>query len=133
MQRLLVRSGRLTIANAATPHSYAALMKRFPDIPAADISLAAAEILSERLENVNADIDKLISMTRVNRSIENLIRGLKPIETFIRRLKRRNVDKENVTGSYKSSWPSDAARSLASPIALNTLLDVSIEWPGGGT
>jgi hypothetical protein len=93
VQRLLVRSGRLTIANAATPHSYAALMKRFPDIPAADISLAAAEILSERLENVNAEIDKLISTTSVNRTVENFIRGLKPIETFIRRLKRGTASK----------------------------------------
>jgi hypothetical protein len=89
VQRLLVRSGRLTIANASTPHAYAAVTKRFPDMSAADISLAAAEILSERLENANKEIDWLISVTKVNRSIENLIRRLKPIENFIHRLKGR--------------------------------------------
>ena len=132
VQRLLVRSSRLTIASAPTPHAYAALAKRFPDMSAADISLAAAEILSERLESANTEIDRLIWVTKVNQSIQNFIRGLKPIETFIRRLKKKERQTKS-SGSYKSSWPSDAARSLASPIALNTLLDVSIEWPGGGT
>jgi hypothetical protein len=89
VQRLLVRSGRLTIANAATPQSYAPITKRFPDISAANILLATAEILSERLENANAEIDKLIATTRPNRSVEKFIRGLKPIETFIRGLRKR--------------------------------------------
>ena len=88
VQRLLVRSGRLTVANTATQHSYASLMERFPDISATSISLAAAEVVSARLENVNAEIDKLISTTRVNRSVEKFIRGLKPVETFISRLKK---------------------------------------------
>jgi hypothetical protein len=94
VQRLLARAGRLTIANATLPPSYAALMSRFPDIPAADISLAAAEILSERLEAANVEIDKLISMMGVSRSIKNffgglrpVVRSVKPIETAIRRLK----------------------------------------------
>jgi hypothetical protein len=89
VQRLLIRSGRLTVADAATLHSYAAIMKRFPDIPAADISLTAAEILSERLEHVNVEIDKLISATSLNRSVEKVVRGLKPIEMVIRRLRRK--------------------------------------------
>jgi hypothetical protein len=89
VQRLLLRSGRLTIANVAKPQSYAAIMKRFPDIPAANISLTTAEILSERLENVNAEIDKLIATTSVNRAVEKFIRRLKPIETFIRDLRKR--------------------------------------------
>ena len=93
VQRLLVRSGRLTISNVATPRSYAALMERFPDIPAANISLAAAEVLSERLENANAEIDKLISTTRANRSVANFFRRLKPIEMFFRRLKRGKSSK----------------------------------------
>lgn len=93
VQRLLVRNGRLTLANTARQHSYAALMERFPDIPATDISLAAAEILSERLENVNAEVDKLISATSVNRLVENFIRSLKPIEAVIRNLKRRPAGK----------------------------------------
>ena len=93
VQRLLVRSGRLTISNVATPRSYAALMERFPDIPAANISLAAAEVLSERLASANAEIDKLISTTRPNRWVANFFRRLKPIEMFFRRLKRGNSSK----------------------------------------
>jgi hypothetical protein len=88
VQRLLIRSGRLMTAPTAIPHAYGALIKRFPDMSAADISLAAAEILSERLENTNKEIDRLVSVTRVGRSIENFIRGLKPAESFIRRLRR---------------------------------------------
>jgi hypothetical protein len=88
VQRLLVRSGRLMTAPAATPHAYGALMKRFPYMSSADISLAAAEILSERLENTNKEIDRLISATRVGRSIDNFIRSLKPAESIIRRLRR---------------------------------------------
>ena len=88
VQRLLIRSSRLMVMPAATPHAYAALMKRFPDMSAADISLAAAEILSERLENANREIDRLISVTKVGRSIENFIRSLKPVENVVRRLRR---------------------------------------------
>jgi hypothetical protein len=89
VQRVLVRCGPLTVASAAAPHAYAALTKRFPDISPADISLAAAEILSERLENANKEIDRLISVTKVNRSMQKFIRSLQPVENFIRRLKRR--------------------------------------------
>jgi hypothetical protein len=85
VQRLLVRSSRLIIASAPTPHAYAALAKRFPDMSAADISLAAAEILSERLESANREIDRLIWVTKVNQSIQKFIRSL----TFLRRLRRR--------------------------------------------
>jgi len=95
VQRLLVRSGQLTIANVATPRSYAALMERFPNIPAANISLAATEVLSERLENANAEIDKLISATRANRSVANFVHRLKPIEMFFRRLKGGKSSKAN--------------------------------------
>jgi hypothetical protein len=88
VQRLLVGSGRLSISNRVTPYPYKALMERFPEIPASDISLAAAEVLSERLANANAEIDRLISTTRTNRAVTNLFRKLKPIEMFFRRPKR---------------------------------------------
>lgn len=95
VQRLLIRAGRLSIANAAMPHSYAALLKRFPELAAADLSLAAAEILAERIEHVNQDIDKLIATTRVNRSVDNFIRGFKPLEGVIRRFRRKLASKED--------------------------------------
>jgi hypothetical protein len=93
VQRLLVRSGRLTISNVATPSSSAALMERFPDIPAAAVSLAAAEVLSERLASANAEIDKLISTTRANRSVANFFHKLKPIEMFFRGRKQGKPSK----------------------------------------
>jgi hypothetical protein len=90
VQRLLVRAGRLTLAKAPPPHAYAQVLARFPEFSAETLSLAASEILSERLEGANAEIGKLIATTSVNRSVERLVRGLKPIEGLVRRFKRRN-------------------------------------------
>ncbi len=90
VQRLLARAGRLTLANAPPPHAYAQVLARFPEFSAENLSLAASEILSERLEGANAEIGKLIATTSVNRSVERLVRGLKPVEGLVRRFKRRN-------------------------------------------
>ena len=102
VQRLLSRSDRLRIAPAATPHAYAALMKRFPDMSASDISLAAAEVLSERVESANIEIDKLISVTKVGRSLENFIRSLKPVENLFRRLKQSVMGEADGKGTPPS-------------------------------
>lgn len=79
IQRVLVFSGRLSVSEPvqATSH-YAAFNRRFPDISPTDIALAAAEVLSERLEGSNVEIDRLISATRVSRSLDAFIRRLKP-------------------------------------------------------
>ena len=42
------------------------------------ISLAVAEVLSERLSNTDAEVDKLISLTNVIRSTDNFLRRLRP-------------------------------------------------------
>ena len=102
VQRLLARSGRLMIASTATPHAYAALMKRFPDMSAADISLAAAEVLSERVESANTEIDKLISVTKVGRSLENFIRSMKPVENLFRRVKQSLTSEADGRGKRPS-------------------------------
>jgi hypothetical protein len=83
--RLFARIGRITIHDGVSLNPYAKLAERFPDIPAAEISLAAAEILSQRLGNTDAEVDKLISLTNVIRDFDNFLRRLKP--KFLKRPK----------------------------------------------
>lgn len=76
--RLFARMGKISIHGGVSKNAYVALAERFPDIPASEISLAIADVLSERLGNANAEIDKLISLTNVIRDIDNFFRRLKP-------------------------------------------------------
>ena len=76
--RLFARVGKISIHGGVANNAYAALARRFPDIPSSEISLAIADVLSERLGNANAEIDKLISLTNVIRDIDNFFRRLKP-------------------------------------------------------
>lgn len=76
--------GKISVHGGVSQNAYAALAKRFPDIPSSEISMAIADVLSERLGNANAEIDKLISLTNVIRDIDNFFRRLRP-----RFLKRR--------------------------------------------
>lgn len=78
VQRVLVRAGRLAIAGDVPQASYAAVTGRFPGISPADVSMAAAEVLSERLEGTNREIDRLISVTRFGRAVDGFLRRLKP-------------------------------------------------------
>ncbi len=82
--RLFARLGKITVHGGVSPNAYAALAERFPEIPSSEISMAIADVLSERLGNANAEIDKLISLTNVVRDIDNFFRRLRP-----RFLKRR--------------------------------------------
>lgn len=76
--RLFARLGKITIHGGVSTNAYAKLAERFPEIPPAEISLAVAEVLSERLGNTDAEVDKLISLTNVIRSIDNFLRRLRP-------------------------------------------------------
>lgn len=76
--RLFARLGKITIHGGVSVNAYAKLAERFPEIPPAEISLAVAEVLSERLGNTDAEVDKLISLTNVIRSADNFLRRLKP-------------------------------------------------------
>jgi hypothetical protein len=76
--RLFAQLGKISIYGGIARNAYAALAKRFPDIPASQISLAIADVLSERLGNANAEIDKLISLTNFIRAFDNFSRRLKP-------------------------------------------------------
>lgn len=76
--RLFAQQGKITIHSGVSNNAYASLAKQFPEIPPVQISLAIADVLSERLANANAEIDKLISLTNFIREIDNFLRRLKP-------------------------------------------------------
>ena len=76
--RLFVQSGKLSIHGGIPESAYIELANRFPNISRADISMVAADVLSERLGNAQADIDKLISLTNIIRATDNFFRRLKP-------------------------------------------------------
>ncbi len=76
--RLFARLGKITIHGGVSLNPYIRLAERFTDIPPAEISLAAAEVFSERLGNTDAEVDRLISLTNVIRSTDNFLRQLRP-------------------------------------------------------
>ncbi|NLS19924.1 3-deoxy-manno-octulosonate cytidylyltransferase [Rhizobium sp. P40RR-XXII] len=76
--RLFARLGKITIHGGVALSPYIRLAQRFTELPPAEISLAAADVLSERLGNTDAEVDKLISLTNVIRSTDNFLRRLRP-------------------------------------------------------
>ena len=76
--RLFARLGKITIHGGVALNPYISLAQRFTEVPPAEIALAAAEVLSERLGNTDAEMDKLISLTNVIRSADNFMRRLRP-------------------------------------------------------
>jgi len=76
--RLFARLGKITIHGGVALNPYISLAQRFTEVPPAEIALAAAEVLSERLGNTDAEIDKLISLTNVIRSADSFMRRLRP-------------------------------------------------------
>lgn len=76
--RLFARLGKITIHGGVALNPYIRLAERFTEIPSAEISLAAAEVLSERLGNTDAEVDRLISLTNVIRSADSFLRHLRP-------------------------------------------------------
>lgn len=84
--RLFSRLGKIAIHGGAGSNPYQKLAERFPEIPPAEIALAASEVLSERLSNTDAEVDKLISLTNIIRAADNFLRRLKP--SLLRKRKR---------------------------------------------
>ncbi|MFK0167026.1 3-deoxy-manno-octulosonate cytidylyltransferase [Rhizobium sp. NPDC090279] len=76
--RLFARLGKITIHDGVALNPYIRLAERFTEVPPAEIALAAAEVLSERLGNADAEIDKLISLTNVIRSTDSFLRRIRP-------------------------------------------------------
>lgn len=76
--RLFARMGSITMLGGVDASPYSALAKRFPQVPPVEIAMTAAEVLSERLDNANGQIDRLMSVTKSIRAIENFFRRFKP-------------------------------------------------------
>ncbi|MBX4866695.1 3-deoxy-manno-octulosonate cytidylyltransferase [Rhizobium bangladeshense] len=76
--RLFARMGSISMMGGVDASPYAALAKRFPQVPPIEIAMTAAEVLSERLHNANSQIDRLMSVTKSIRAIENFFRRFKP-------------------------------------------------------
>ncbi|MBX5143650.1 3-deoxy-manno-octulosonate cytidylyltransferase [Rhizobium lentis] len=76
--RLFSRMGAISMMGGVDASPYAALAKRFPQVPPIEIAMTAAEVLSERLHNANGQIDRLMSVTKSIRAIENFFRRFKP-------------------------------------------------------
>jgi len=76
--RLFARMGTISMMDGVDASPYAALAKRFPQVPPVEIAMTAAEVLSERLHNANSQIDRLMSVTKSIRAVENFFRRFKP-------------------------------------------------------
>ncbi|MGG7518010.1 3-deoxy-manno-octulosonate cytidylyltransferase [Allorhizobium undicola] len=76
--RLFIHSGRLIAPGAAEANHYAALLKRFPDLDPGAVALSGVDVLASRLEGANKEIDRLISITRLQRWLYGLSKSLKP-------------------------------------------------------
>lgn len=76
--RLFARIGAISMMGGVDASPYSALAKRFPQVPPIEIATTAAEVLSERLDNANGQIDRLMSVTKTIRVIENFFRRFKP-------------------------------------------------------
>lgn len=76
--RLFARMGTISMMGGVDASPYSSLAKRFPQVPPIEIAMTAAEVLSERLDNANGQIDRLMSVTKSIRAIENFFRRFKP-------------------------------------------------------
>jgi hypothetical protein len=78
VNRLLVRSGRLTMDGGGTGGRWDRVAERLPGVTPADVALVSAEVLSERLEGTNMAVDRLLSLTRLQGRFSGFLRSLKP-------------------------------------------------------
>lgn len=76
--RLFARVGKLSMHGGTVKNSYALLTSRFPELSPAEISSTVAEVLSSRISQTDAQVDKLISLTNVLRAVDEFLRRLKP-------------------------------------------------------
>ncbi|MDK4731091.1 3-deoxy-manno-octulosonate cytidylyltransferase [Rhizobium sp. CNPSo 3490] len=76
--RLFARMGSISMMGGVDASPYSALAKRFPEVPPIEIAMTAAEVLSERLDNTNSQIDRLMSVTKFIRAVDNFFRRFKP-------------------------------------------------------
>lgn len=76
--RVFATAGKLSLHDADLSDPYAKLSARFPEISPSQISFTVADVLSQRIGNTDAQVDKLISLTGVLKSADMFLRNLKP-------------------------------------------------------
>ncbi|WP_276121432.1 3-deoxy-manno-octulosonate cytidylyltransferase [Pararhizobium qamdonense] len=76
--RLSARAGNLSIYEGMSASSYAKLALRFPELLTTEISATISDVISRRLGETDAQVDKLISLTNAFRSLDLFLRRLKP-------------------------------------------------------
>jgi hypothetical protein len=91
--QLLAGNDRLEMAGRVVVNPYKALSWHFPDIDISDVGLAAVQVLSERLENNNRQVDKLITITMPFRVVYNAVWGLRIRSKKDRLVKKRKLQR----------------------------------------
>ena len=76
--RLLIRNATIVSAEGVEFNAYATIMRRFPEFENGEVVFTSVEVVSERLEGANHEIDKLFSYTKFSRAIHSFSRWLKP-------------------------------------------------------
>lgn len=77
---LRIRAGRgdITMHGQTNASRITALFNALPDVPQTEILAHAADVLANRLDDANQNIDRLMSLTKLHRAIDNFFRGLRP-------------------------------------------------------
>lgn len=72
------RRGDITMLGRYEATPIETLMKAMPDVAPVEILAEANEVLARRLDDANQQIDKLMSITKLERSVYNFFASLKP-------------------------------------------------------
>lgn len=89
--RLMQASGRLSYAGSNPPTRYQGLARHFPAIEDPSVIYATLETLTERLENAEKLIDRLLSVTSLQRRFSAWLKSVRP-KTRKQRLLQKRTD-----------------------------------------
>ncbi|AGT11325.1 hypothetical protein [Paracoccus aminophilus] len=76
--RLMVRKDELRMIGGGEANSYAAIAAHFPQFSPAEISATADEVLSDRMSHLSTTVDRLMSVTKPLRALDQFVRKLRP-------------------------------------------------------
>lgn len=89
--RLMQASGRLSYVEPSAPTRYKGLARHFPGIGDSQVIYATLETLTERLENAEKLIDRLMSVTSLQRRFSAWLKSVRP-KTRKQRLLQKRAD-----------------------------------------
>lgn len=91
--RLIFRKGRIDLRGRDRHDPYAALARHLPGVTPDEILRTADEVLSERLSGLSRMVDRLMSVTKPLRYVDELFRKLRPKTRKQKFLRRQGGDK----------------------------------------